>query len=136
MVSKDPLLSCGNRPGDFQAYTLCNARTGHTLAFPLKWPCSKSGSKSNCYSIKTSCWHLTVPAATLSDPWIFPLMQSMLQPYHYLYFPGRELESIQTQNYNFYPEPIILLSNHLVSSSISGRSTVTIQDIPEEKPGE
>ncbi|KAG6646446.1 hypothetical protein CIPAW_07G009900 [Carya illinoinensis] len=25
--------------------------------FP-EWPCTKSGSKNNCYSSKTACWHL------------------------------------------------------------------------------
>lgn len=79
---------------------------------------------------------LTVPAVTTSTPQIYPVVHSMLPQNQCLYFPGRELESIPTG-----PKITIgtsgspfCISNNLVSSSVRGKSTVTIQEIPEEKP--
>lgn len=81
---------------------------------------------------------LTVPAATPSAPQLYPFMQSMLQPDHCLYFPGRELESVPMGPKITIAAsgPSLCFSNHLVPSSIRGRSTVTIQEIQEEKPEE
>ncbi|KAG7969018.1 hypothetical protein I3843_07G009400 [Carya illinoinensis] len=78
---------------------------------------------------------LTVPAATTSVPQIYPLMQSFFQPDQCLYFPGREPESIQMRPRITIAasSPPFCFSNHLVPSSIRGRSTVTIQEIQEEK---
>ncbi|KAM3752888.1 hypothetical protein ACB098_03G051300 [Castanea mollissima] len=81
---------------------------------------------------------LAVPAATPSAPQLYPFMQSMLQPDCCLYFPGRELESVPIGPKITIATsgPSLCLSNHLVPSSIRGRSTVTIQEIQEEKPEE
>lgn len=58
MVGKDPLPCCGNQTRQLQPYTLCGARTGHTLLFPLRWQCIRSGIKNNYYSSNIACWHL------------------------------------------------------------------------------
>lgn len=81
---------------------------------------------------------LAVPAATPSAPQLYPFMQSMLQPDCCLYFPGRELESVPMGPKITIATsgPSLCFSNHLVPSSIRGRSTVTIQEIQEEKPEE
>jgi hypothetical protein len=81
---------------------------------------------------------LTVPAVSPSAPQIYPFVQSMLQPDHCLYFPGRELESIPMGPKITIATsgPSFCFSNHLVPSSIRGRSTVTIQEIQEEKSEE
>lgn len=81
---------------------------------------------------------LAVPAATPSAPQLYPFMQSMLRPDCCLYFPGRELESVPIGPKITIATsgPSLCFSNHLVPSSIRGRSTVTIQEIQEEKPEE
>ncbi|XP_065631418.1 double-stranded RNA-binding protein 2-like [Quercus suber] len=81
---------------------------------------------------------LAVPAATPSAPQLYPFMQSMLRPDCCLYFPGRELESVPMGPKITIATsgPSLCFSNHLVPSSIRGRSTVTIQEIQEEKPEE
>ncbi|KAM1272642.1 hypothetical protein ACFX13_034242 [Malus domestica] len=74
-----------------------------------------------------------------SVPQIFPFMQSVLRPDNCLYFPARGQEStsagpritIATSG------PSFCFSNHLVPSPpMRGKSTVTIQEIQEEKPEE
>ena len=73
----------------------------------------------------------TIPSA----PQIYPIMQSVLQPDHCVYFPARELASvpvapkfpIATSRPSFY------LSNQIVPELSRGRSTVTIREIQEEK---
>ncbi|KAK7849926.1 double-stranded rna-binding protein 3 [Quercus suber] len=74
---------------------------------------------------------LAVPAATPSAPQLYPFMQSMLRPDCCLYFPGRELESVPMGPKITIATsgPSLCFSNHLVPSSIRGRSTVTIQTI-------
>ncbi|KAM5561458.1 hypothetical protein ABKV19_022182 [Rosa sericea] len=81
---------------------------------------------------------LPVLPAVPSIPQIYPFMQSMLHPDHHLYFPSREEEStsvgpkftISTSG------PSFCFSNHLVPNPIRGKSTVTIQEIQEEKSEE
>ncbi|KAL6278733.1 hypothetical protein ACE6H2_022334 [Prunus campanulata] len=76
--------------------------------------------------------------ATPSIPQMFPFMQSVLHPDHCLYFPARGQQStsagpritIATSGASF------CFSNHLVPNPIRGKSTVTIQEIQEEKPKE
>lgn len=81
---------------------------------------------------------LTIPAATPSAPHIYPFMQSMLQPDCCLYFPGNELESLQMGPKITIAAsgPSFCFSNPSVPSSIRGRSTVTIQEIQEDRPEE
>ncbi|BBH06665.1 dsRNA-binding protein 3 [Prunus dulcis] len=79
-----------------------------------------------------------VSLATPSIPQMFPFMQSVLHPDHCLYFPARGQQStsagpritIATSG------PSFCFSNHLVPNPIRGKSTVTIQEIQEEKPEE
>ncbi|KAL6139312.1 hypothetical protein ACLB2K_064589 [Fragaria x ananassa] len=81
---------------------------------------------------------LPVLPAVASIPQIYPFMQSMLHPDHCLYFPSREEAStsvgpkitISTSGSSF------CFSNHLVPNPIRGKSTVTIQEIQEEKSEE
>lgn len=81
---------------------------------------------------------LTIPAATPSAPHIYPFMQSMLQPDCCLYFPGNELESLQMGPKITIAAsgPSFCFSNPSVPSSVRGRSTVTIQEIQEDRPEE
>jgi hypothetical protein len=118
--------------------------------YPMRcqnWACSSFSPEMAMYQLwqqeqllqqQNHLLALTVPAVTPSAPQIYPFVQSMLQPDHCLYFPGRELQSIPmgpkitiaTSGTSF------CFSNHLVPGSIRGRSTVTIQEIQEEKPEE
>ncbi|KAJ1417071.1 Double-stranded RNA-binding domain [Sesbania bispinosa] len=78
---------------------------------------------------------LTIQPIIPSTPQIYPLMQSVLQPDHFLYLPARELASvpvgpkfsIATSRPSFY------FSNQIVPELYRGRSTVTIREIQEEK---
>ncbi|XP_050384123.1 double-stranded RNA-binding protein 2-like [Argentina anserina] len=73
-----------------------------------------------------------------SVPQIYPFMQSMLHPDHCLYFPSRQEQStshgpkitISTSASSF------CFSNDMVPNPIRGKSTVTIQEIQEEKSEE
>ncbi|XP_027351792.1 double-stranded RNA-binding protein 2-like [Abrus precatorius] len=78
---------------------------------------------------------LTIQPIIPPPPQIYPLMQSVLQPDHCLYFPARELASvpvgpkfsIATSSPSFY------FSNQIVPELNRGRSTVTIRELQEEK---
>ncbi|KAK7337857.1 hypothetical protein VNO77_18445 [Canavalia gladiata] len=78
---------------------------------------------------------LTIQPIIPSALQIYPLMQSVLQPNHCLYFPARELApvpvgpklSIASSSPSFY------FSNQIVPEVNRGRSTVTIREIQEEK---
>ncbi|TKY61426.1 Double-stranded RNA-binding protein 2 [Spatholobus suberectus] len=78
---------------------------------------------------------LTIQPIIPSAPQIYPLMQSVFQPDHCLYFPARELASvpvgpkfsIATSSPSFY------FSNQIVPELNAGRSTLTIREIQEEK---
>lgn len=78
---------------------------------------------------------LTIQPTIPSAPQLYPLMQSVLQPDHCLYFPSTELASvpvgptfsIATSRPSFY------FSNQIASEFSRGRSTVTIREIQEEK---
>ncbi|KAK9919643.1 hypothetical protein M0R45_028229 [Rubus argutus] len=81
---------------------------------------------------------LPVSPATPSIPRMFPFMQSVFHPDHCLYFPAREEESTSVgPKITFSASgPSICFSNHLVPNPIRGKSTVTIQEIQEEKSEE
>lgn len=78
---------------------------------------------------------LTIAPTIPSAPQLYPIMQSVLQPDHCLYFPSTELASvpvgptfsIATSRPSFY------FSNQIVPEISRGRSTVTIREIQEEK---
>ncbi|MED6222095.1 hypothetical protein PIB30_061124 [Stylosanthes scabra] len=78
---------------------------------------------------------LTIQQSIPSAPLIYPIIQSVIQPEHCVYFPARELASVHvgpkfpiaTSRPSFY------LSNQIVPELCRGRSTVTIREIQEEK---
>ncbi|RYR52564.1 hypothetical protein Ahy_A06g027461 [Arachis hypogaea] len=115
--------------------------------YPLQWQhCGISG-----FSPEVALYHfwqqeqimqqqnrllaLTIQQAIPSAPPIYPMMHSVLQPEHCVYFPARELASVHvgpkfpiaTSRPSFY------LSNQIVPELSRGRSTVTIREIQEEK---
>ncbi|RDX99326.1 Double-stranded RNA-binding protein 2, partial [Mucuna pruriens] len=77
---------------------------------------------------------LTIQPIIPSAPQIYPIMQSVFQPDHCLYFPARELASvpigpkfsIATSSPSFY------FSNQIIPELNTGRSTLTIREIQEE----
>lgn len=73
-----------------------------------------------------------------SIPPIYPFMQSVLQPNHCIYFPAMEQvsTSVGPRITVATSAPSICFSDHLVPNPIRGRSTVTIQEIQEEKTEE
>ncbi|XP_022743011.1 double-stranded RNA-binding protein 2-like isoform X2 [Durio zibethinus] len=72
-----------------------------------------------------------VPAAS---PQILPYVQSSLHPDHHLSFQARDQKPILTAPRLAIATscPSLCFSNHTASQPIMGRSTVTIQEIPEE----
>lgn len=78
---------------------------------------------------------LTIQPIIPSAPQIYPIIQSVLQPDHCLYFPFRELApvpvgpkfSIATSS------PSFSFSNQIVPDLNTGRSTLTIREIQEGK---
>ncbi|PNX96179.1 double-stranded RNA-binding protein 2-like [Trifolium pratense] len=78
---------------------------------------------------------LTIQPIIPPAPQIYPLMQSVLQPDHYLYFPAKELASFPGEpKFSIAtPRPPLYFSNQIVPELNSGRSTVTIREIQEEK---
>ncbi|KAL5566973.1 hypothetical protein UlMin_030137 [Ulmus minor] len=83
-------------------------------------------------------FQLPVSPSTPSIPQIFPFMQSVLHPDHCLYLPAMEQGSTTTvpRITISTSEPSLCFSDHLVPNPIRGRSTVTIQEIQEERPDE
>ncbi|KAK7397266.1 hypothetical protein VNO78_18433 [Psophocarpus tetragonolobus] len=79
---------------------------------------------------------LTIQPIIPSTPQIYPLMQSMFQPDHCLYFPARELASVPVGPKLSIPtssHPSVYFSNQIVPELNTGRSTLTIREIQEEK---
>ncbi|KAJ7978057.1 Double-stranded RNA-binding protein [Quillaja saponaria] len=78
---------------------------------------------------------LSVSPAVPPSPQIYPLMQSMFQPDHYLYFPARELEPVPVgPRFTIATSsPSFCFSNHMVPNINRDRSTVTIREIHDEK---
>ncbi|KHN43229.1 Double-stranded RNA-binding protein 2 [Glycine soja] len=114
--------------------------------YPMQWHCGISSFSPEVALYQT--WQqqqimqqqnrlleLTIQPIIPSTPEIYPLMQSVFQPDHCLYFPARELASvplgpklsIATSNPSFYS------SNQIVPELNTGRSTLTIREIQEEK---
>ncbi|XP_048336079.2 double-stranded RNA-binding protein 2 [Ziziphus jujuba] len=81
---------------------------------------------------------LPISPSTPSIPPIFPFMQSVLHPDHCLYFPAMEQEStsVGPRITIATSAPSICFSDHFVPNPTRGRSTVTIQEIQEEKTEE
>ncbi|MED6120777.1 hypothetical protein PIB30_024212 [Stylosanthes scabra] len=78
---------------------------------------------------------LTIQQSIPSAPPIYPIMQSVIQPEHCVYFPARELASVHVGPKFPIPtsRPSFYLSNQIVPELCRGRSTVTIREIQEEK---
>lgn len=81
---------------------------------------------------------LPVLPSTSSIPQMFPFVHSVLCPSHRLYFPGMEQESTSaTPRITIGNSgPSIYVSDHMVPNLNRCRSTVTIQEIQEDKPEE
>lgn len=78
---------------------------------------------------------LTIQPIIPPAPQIYPLMHSVIQPDRYLYFPSKELSSFPVgPNFSIAtPRPPFYYSNQIVPQLNTGRSTVTIREIQEEK---
>jgi len=78
---------------------------------------------------------LTIQPIIPPAPQIYPLMHSVIQPDRYLYFPSKELSSFPVgPNFSIAtPRPPFYYSNQIVPQVNTGRSTVTIREIQEEK---
>lgn len=78
---------------------------------------------------------LTIQPINPPAPQIYPLMQSVLQPDHYLYFPAKELASVPVgPRFSIAtPRPPFYFSNQISPELNRGVSTVTIREIQEEK---
>ena len=78
---------------------------------------------------------LTIQPIIPSTPEIYPLMQSVFQPDHCLYFPARELASVPVGPKLSIPSssPSFYSSNQIGPELNTGRSTLTIKEIQEEK---
>ncbi|KAL2661423.1 hypothetical protein GLYMA_03G243600v4 [Glycine max] len=78
---------------------------------------------------------LTIQPIIPSTSQIYPLMQSVFQPDHCLYFPARELASVPVGPKLSIPSssPSFYSSNQIGPELNTGRSTLTIKEIQEEK---
>lgn len=85
--------------------------------------------------LQAHLFQLPFSLSTRSAPQIFPFMQSVIHPDHCLYFPKMDQESTSTRPRITIATsaPSLYLSDHLVPDPIRGRSTVTIQEIQEER---
>lgn len=83
---------------------------------------------------------LTMPVSPVPprSPQILPYMQSIFHPDHYLYLPAREQEPLPVapRLAASVASPSLYISSHSVPDHVRGRSTVRIQEIPEEKTEE